>query len=184
MCPWRAIAGAVVVALAGSTTANTVAADSFEQRWLPAPQAQTPTQHWLFLPQLIGPAQALPEQPVVQTEPSEQSNRHSTDGTPRVSRPRKTVFVRRASFYAYRGGKTASGASFKHQDLTAAHRTLPFGTRVRVTDIRTGRSVNVIVTDRGPHSRGRVLDLSLGAAKVLGIESRGVVSVRVQVISG
>jgi rare lipoprotein A len=55
---------------------------------------------------------------------------------------------------------------------------------VRVTDIKTGRSVDVTVTDRGPHSRGRVLDLSLGAAKVLGIESRGVVSVRAEVISG
>jgi rare lipoprotein A len=94
------------------------------------------------------------------------------------------VFVGRASFYAYRGGKTASGTAYKAHGLTAAHRTLPFGTRIRVTDIKTGRSVDVVVTDRGPDSRGRVLDLSLGAAKMLGIASRGVVSVRVAVISG
>jgi rare lipoprotein A (peptidoglycan hydrolase) len=94
------------------------------------------------------------------------------------------AFVGKASFYAYRGGKTASGEQFKADALTAAHRTLPFGTRLRVTDLKTQKSVEVVVTDRGPHLRGLVLDLSLGAAKALGIVSRGITQVRAEVVSG
>ena len=66
--------------------------------------------------------------------------------------------------------------------MTAAHRTLPFGTKLRVTDPKSGRSVVVIVNDRGPYIGGRVLDLSLGAARVLGMTSRGVIQVRAEVI--
>jgi rare lipoprotein A len=94
------------------------------------------------------------------------------------------AFVGKASFYAYRGGKTASGERFKADGLTAAHRTLPFGTRLRVTDLKTQKSVEVVVTDRGPASRHLVLDLSLGAAKALGILSRGITQVRAEVVSG
>jgi len=108
----------------------------------------------------------------------------STANAPGQSRPRKTVFVGRASYYAYRGGRTASGQSFNAQALTAAHRTLPFGTLVRVTDLKTSKSVEVVITDRGPALRSRVLDLSYGAAKALGIGSRGVIQVRAEVISG
>ncbi|HET8920752.1 MAG TPA: septal ring lytic transglycosylase RlpA family protein [Xanthobacteraceae bacterium] len=67
-------------------------------------------------------------------------------------------------------------------DLTAAHRTLPFGTRVRVTDPKTGRSVTVTVNDRGPFGRHRVLDLSPSAARALGMISRGVIFVQVEVL--
>ena len=66
--------------------------------------------------------------------------------------------------------------------LTAAHRTLPFGTRLRVTDPASGRSVIVIVNDRGPFGRGRVLDLSANAAKLLGMTERGVILVRADVL--
>jgi rare lipoprotein A len=66
--------------------------------------------------------------------------------------------------------------------FTAAHRTLPFGTRVRVTDAKTGRSVIVRITDRGPFGRGRVLDLSTGAARALGMIERGVILVRADVL--
>jgi rare lipoprotein A (peptidoglycan hydrolase) len=66
--------------------------------------------------------------------------------------------------------------------LTAAHRTLPFGTRVRVTDPKTGRSVIVRITDRGPFGRGRVLDVCVGAARVLGMIDRGVIYVRADVL--
>jgi rare lipoprotein A len=66
--------------------------------------------------------------------------------------------------------------------LTAAHRTLPFGTRLRVTDPASGRSVIVVVNDRGPFGRGRVLDLSVGAAKALGMIARGVILVRADVL--
>src|SRR5262245_65798177 len=73
-----------------------------------------------------------------------------------------------ASYYgANYSGRTARGERYDPSKLTAAHRTLPFGTRVRVTDSRSQRSVIVVVNDRGPFIKGRVLDLSLAAARVL-----------------
>lgn len=66
--------------------------------------------------------------------------------------------------------------------FTAAHRTLPFGTRVRITDPKTGRSVIVRITDRGPFGRGRVLDLCVAAARALGMTDRGVILVRAEVL--
>jgi rare lipoprotein A len=66
--------------------------------------------------------------------------------------------------------------------LTAAHRTLPFGTRLRVTDVDTGRSVTVRVNDRGPFVRGRVVDVSSSAAETLGITGKGVAKVKVDVV--
>ena len=66
--------------------------------------------------------------------------------------------------------------------LTAAHKTLPFGTRVRVTDPKTGQSVVVTINDRGPFNRGRVLDLCTGAARSLGMIGRGVIYVRADVL--
>lgn len=92
-----------------------------------------------------------------------------------------TVFAGRASFYSL-PGLVASGARFEPEGLTAAHRTLPLGTRLRVTDPKSGRSVVVVVNDRGPYVAGRVLDLSLGAARVLGMIDRGVIEVRAEVI--
>lgn len=65
--------------------------------------------------------------------------------------------------------------------MTCAHRTLPFGTILNVRDIKTGRSVQVRVTDRGPFGRGRIVDLSLAAARELGIESRGIAQVEVTI---
>jgi rare lipoprotein A len=73
-----------------------------------------------------------------------------------------------ASVYAYRGGKTASGERAAPSGLTAAHKTLPFGTRLRVTNRRNGKSVIVRVNDRGPFVRGRVIDLTPAAARALG----------------
>jgi rare lipoprotein A len=87
-----------------------------------------------------------------------------------------------ASYYSYSGGKLANGGRFEASGLTAAHRTLPFGTRVRVIDPNTGRSVIVTINDRGPFGRGRVIDLSLGAARTLGILDRGVVFVHAEVL--
>lgn len=82
-----------------------------------------------------------------------------------------------ASFYSYTGHRTASGEVFTGNAMTAAHRTLPFGTIVRVTDQVTGRTVTVRITDRGPFIRGRILDLSRAAASALGIINRGVARV-------
>jgi rare lipoprotein A len=67
-------------------------------------------------------------------------------------------------------------------ELTAAHRTLPFGTRVRVTNVATGRSVTVLVNDRGPFVTGRIVDVSYSAAEMLGIIGRGVAKVKLDVV--
>jgi rare lipoprotein A len=81
-----------------------------------------------------------------------------------------------ASVYAYSGGKTASGEAASPGELTAAHRTLPFGTHVRVTNHRNGRSVVVRINDRGPFVKGRVIDLTPAAAQMLGISGLGQVT--------
>ena len=90
-------------------------------------------------------------------------------------------FSGKASFYST-GQKTATGARFNPHGMTAAHRTLPFGTKVRVTDAHSGRSVVVTIIDRGPFIRGRVLDLSLGAARAIGLTGRGVGHVHAEVL--
>ena len=86
-----------------------------------------------------------------------------------------------ASFYSH-GWRTASGEKFDPHDLTAAHRSLPFGTRIRVTNLATGQSVTVRVNDRGPFVRGRAIDVSSSAAKMLGITRRGVAKVKLDVV--
>jgi rare lipoprotein A len=86
-----------------------------------------------------------------------------------------------ASFYS-ESTHVASGGRYHPNGLTAAHRSLPFGTRLRIHDVKTGRSVVVVVNDRGPFIRGRVLDLSVGAAKALGMMDSGVNRVRADVL--
>jgi rare lipoprotein A len=86
-----------------------------------------------------------------------------------------------ASYY-WQGQRVASGGWFNPEGLTAAHRTLPFGTRVRVTHAGTGRSVNVVINDRGPFIAGRIIDLSRGAARVIGMTGQGLARVKVQVL--
>ena len=88
-----------------------------------------------------------------------------------------------ASYYARRfhGRKTASGARYNMYAMTCAHRTLPFGTKVRVTNQNNGRSVVLKVNDRGPFSKGRIVDVSLAAAKKLGMIKRGTASVKLEV---
>jgi len=90
--------------------------------------------------------------------------------------------VGRASYYGerFRGRRTASGERFNPDHLTAAHRTLPFGTRLRVTNVRNGRSVVVRVTDRGPFHGRRVLDLSKAAARRIGMIAAGTARVRME----
>lgn len=90
-----------------------------------------------------------------------------------------------ASWYGeeFHGRRTASGQVYDMYDLTAAHRTLPFGTRVMVTHLKKGRSVVVTVNDRGPFVKGRIIDLSYAAARVLGMVEEGVAWVRVEVVS-
>jgi rare lipoprotein A len=86
-----------------------------------------------------------------------------------------------AAYYS-ESSRLASGGKFNPNALTAAHRTLPFGTRVRVTDPKSGRSVIVTINDRGPFNRGRVIDVSLSAARALGMIGRGIIYVRAEVL--
>jgi len=91
-----------------------------------------------------------------------------------------------ASWYGgkFHGRKTASGERFDKRARTAAHRTLPFGTRVRVTNLSNGKSVVVRITDRGPFGRrGRIIDLSEAAAEVIGMKRAGVARIRLEVLS-
>ncbi len=85
----------------------------------------------------------------------------------------------KASFYSH-GSRTASGARFNPGAMTAAHRTLPFGSRLRVTNLANQRSVLVTVNDRGPFIGGRILDLSAGAATVIGMRQSGVAVVHIE----
>ena len=88
------------------------------------------------------------------------------------------------SYYAdkFNGRPTASGSTYRPGQMTAAHNTLPFGTLIRVTNTRNGRSVDVTVTDRGPHTKGYIVDVSRRAAVQLDIIQAGVVPVQVTVI--
>jgi rare lipoprotein A len=90
-----------------------------------------------------------------------------------------------ASYYAdsFHGRRTASGARYDRNGFSAAHRTLPLGTQVRVTDIRSGEDVVVKINDRGPFVRGRVIDLSRAAASEIGLTRKGVAEVRLEVLS-
>ena len=90
-----------------------------------------------------------------------------------------------ASWYGpgFEGRRTASGERFHSQELTAAHRSLPLGSHVTVTNLANGRSVRVRIIDRGPYVRGRAIDLSRGAARKVGLERRGVGRVRITVNS-
>jgi rare lipoprotein A len=87
-----------------------------------------------------------------------------------------------ASYYKS-GRLTANGERFNPRGLTAAHRTLRFGTRVRVTNLKTGRSVVVRINDRGPFIRGRIIDLAYGAATAVGLHRSGVAKVSVVVLN-
>jgi rare lipoprotein A len=90
----------------------------------------------------------------------------------------------KASFYAdkFEGSPTASGEKYKHSKLTAAHKTLPFGTKLRVTNIGNNQSVEVVVNDRGPYIDGRVIDLSKSAAEKLGFINQGLAEVKLEVL--
>ncbi|MFD1253635.1 MULTISPECIES: septal ring lytic transglycosylase RlpA family protein [Devosia] len=89
-----------------------------------------------------------------------------------------------ASWYGpgFHGKKAASGQTFNENAMTAAHRSLPFGTKVQVTDQRTGKSIQVTINDRGPFHGKRIIDLSKAAANELGFRNRGVTSVCIAAI--
>ncbi|NES82670.1 MAG: septal ring lytic transglycosylase RlpA family protein [Moorea sp. SIO2B7] len=105
--------------------------------------------------------------------------------SPEMEQKRVTQEIRGiASWYGpgFHGRRSASGERFNQYDLTAAHRNLPFGTRVRVTNLNNGRSVTVRITDRGPYSRRRIIDLSTAAAREIQMVRSGVAPVKLEVL--
>jgi rare lipoprotein A len=90
--------------------------------------------------------------------------------------------LRGVASYYWQPQRVASGGWFNPNAMTAAHKTLPFGTRVRVTHGRTGRSVDVVINDRGPYIAGRIIDLSRAAANVIGMTAQGIAGVTVQIL--
>src|SRR5215469_2590984 len=113
------------------------------------------------------------------THPSADSQKN-----PQRSARSRPYQVGKASWYgkAFDGKETASGERYEMFRLTAAHRTLPLGTVVRVTSLRTGRSVLVTINDRGPVPHSRIIDLSYGAAQMLGCRAYGLEPVRLDVV--
>lgn len=99
-----------------------------------------------------------------------------------VSCARKVTQGGKASYYAdkFQGRKTASGETFRQNKMTAAHQTLPFGTKVKVTNLDNGKTVKVRVNDRGPFVAGRIIDLSKKAARKLGMTQAGVANVKIK----
>jgi len=89
-----------------------------------------------------------------------------------------------ASYYAdkFEGRPTASGEKYRHSKLTAAHKTLPFGTMIKVTNMGNNKSVTVKVNDRGPYAKGRIVDLSKSAAQALGFVNQGLANVTIKVV--
>lgn len=103
--------------------------------------------------------------------------------TPR-SVPNANVHIGAASWYGpgFNGKKTASGEIFDETKLTAAHKTIPLGSKARVTHLGNGKSVEVLINDRGPYVEGRMIDLSHAAAKALGMIDNGIAKVQVELL--
>jgi rare lipoprotein A (peptidoglycan hydrolase) len=102
-----------------------------------------------------------------------------------VLRPTGRPYQGKASWYSVRtnhGTRTASGERLSDREPTAAHRSLPFGTKVRVTNMKNGRSEVVRITDRGPYIAGRIIDVTIGTAERLGMVVAGVVPVKMEVL--
>lgn len=119
------------------------------------------------------------------TSPGASMTRTAKPTAPPPSRTKVSkVIVGKASWYGpgFHGRRTASGEVFNKNRSTIASRHLPFGTRVRVTYLRTGKSAEARVTDRGPYAHGRVIDCSEGLAKQIGLRGAGVGRVKVEVL--
>ncbi len=104
---------------------------------------------------------------------------------PNYKMPLASVYRGEASFYGpgFYGNRTANGEIYRLGTMTAAHRSLPFGTRVRVENLNNGKSVTVRINDRGPFVGGRIIDLSETAAEAIGMKSSGIAPVRIQVLN-
>jgi rare lipoprotein A len=166
-----------------SINASSVAAQSFQDRWSIIPKA-----HADEAPKTDQPSSPAPPEQTPKETKAQQPEAAIAGKPSRAPHDRSSVqtlhrsFSGKASFYSYGARKTASGSTFNREASTAAHRTLPFGTKLRVTNLANNKSVVVTITDRGPHRRGRVLDLSRDAARTLEMTDRGVAEVRAEVL--
>ncbi len=114
---------------------------------------------------------------------AKQLNHHAKHAAKvKIKMPHKMMGL--ASFYGVKlnGRRTASGEKYNQNALTAAHKTLPFGSKVQVTNVKNGKSVVVRVNDRGPFVKGRIIDLSKAAAKKIGLNSAGTSRVELYVL--
>src|SRR5262245_3442614 len=139
------------------------------------PSIDQPQTH--IVPHEIPPIDTIPSSP-------------ETDEAPPLAKipapsPATSVETGLASWYGrgFHGKLTASGEVFNQEKFTAAHRTLPWGSRVKVTNLANGKSVEVRINDRGPFGKGRIIDVSRAAARVLGIVGSGITTVRVECLS-
>jgi rare lipoprotein A (peptidoglycan hydrolase) len=134
------------------------------------PSSDKPPTH--TLPREIPPIAKIPSPPETEQAP------------PATSQP-TMMETGVASWYGpkFHGKLTASGEVFNQEKFTAAHQTLPWGSRVKVTNLANGKSVDVRINDRGPFGKGRIIDLSRAAARALGIVGRGLTTVRVEWLS-
>ena len=157
-----------VVALAGALLAACAESSSVRNSELAGPGRQASLQHYRT-------ASSLVDRRVASLK------RHTPFASRHHAAKTQTASQGIASFYT-EGTETASGEKFDTHDLTAAHPTLPFGTRLRVTNVASGRSVTVRVNDRGPYVPGRVVDVSYSAAETLGMVGSGTAKVKLDVV--
>ena len=137
---------------------------------------------WSSKPQYRAPITRLRSRAVTQRKATRRNTtRRRVTRRGRAGRSYSGRVLRGLASYYWQPQRVASGGWFNPNALTAAHKTLPFGTRVRVTNLRNGRSVVVRINDRGPYIRGRIIDLSRRAASIVGMRRSGVVPVQVQV---
>ena len=158
----------LVVALAGALLAACAQSSSVRNSELVSPSRQAALQH-------NRTASFLTNRRVASVK------RHTPFGSHHHAAETHTASQGVASFYT-EGTQTASGEKFDTHDLTAAHPTLPFGTRLRVTNVASGKSVTVRVNDRGPYVPGRVVDVSYSAAETLGMVGSGIAKVKLDVV--
>ena len=133
---------------------------------------------WTVVPPGTREPPAPPTEAPVKASPPAASERKPDARAPRIERGRVSHYGK-----AFEGRTTASGETFDPEALTMAHRTLPFGTRVRVTNLENRRSVEVVVNDRGPFVEGRIADVSTAAARALGMVEDGVVDGTLEVLA-
>ena len=176
-----------VVALAALTSAcGTISGSPSRAAWVERVSApESPTiDHSTAIPPAHDSRRAAPPSVDLPSLP-ESEQVPSVEESPEPSQP-SVLETGLASWYGprFHGKLTASGEIFNQERLTAAHRTLPWGSRVKVTNLANGKTVEVRINDRGPFAQGRVIDVSRAAARALGMVRAGIAAVEIEWLSG